>query len=163
MTEIKKCYYLSSASWRPRKAGGIIQSKYKGLKNGGSYGINPIPKAGKDISYPSSAVRQENRGGFLLLLPFCSIQALNRWEDVHPPWREQSALGCALIQMLISSRIIPINTPRNDSIGVGEDSESPTDCKEIQPVHPKDHSWVFIGRTDVEGETPILWPPDAKS
>ena len=37
------------------------------------------------------------------------------------------------------------------------------DCKEIQPVHPKgDQSWVFIGRADVEAETPILWPPDAK-
>ena len=42
--------------------------------------------------------------------------------------------------------------------------ESPLDCKEIQPVHPKgDHSWVSIGRTDVEAETPILWPPDAKN
>ena len=42
--------------------------------------------------------------------------------------------------------------------------ESPLDCKEIQPVHFKgDQSWVFIGRTDVEAETPILWPPDAKS
>ena len=38
--------------------------------------------------------------------------------------------------------------------------ESPLDCKEIQPVHPKgDQSWVFTGRTDVEAETPILWPP----
>ena len=42
--------------------------------------------------------------------------------------------------------------------------ESPLDCKEIQPIHPKgDQSWVFIGRTDVEAETPILWPPDVKS
>ena len=42
--------------------------------------------------------------------------------------------------------------------------KSPLDCKEIQPVHPKrDQSWVFIGRTDAEAETPILWPPDAKS
>ena len=42
--------------------------------------------------------------------------------------------------------------------------ESPLDCKEIQPVHPKgDQSWVFLGRTDVDDETPILWPPDAKS
>ena len=42
--------------------------------------------------------------------------------------------------------------------------ESPLDCKEIQPVHPKgDQSWVFTGRTDVEAETPILWPPEAKS
>ena len=42
--------------------------------------------------------------------------------------------------------------------------ESPLDSKEIQPVHPKgNQSWVFIGRTDVETETPILRPPDAKS
>ena len=42
--------------------------------------------------------------------------------------------------------------------------ESALDCKEIQPVHPKgDQSWVFIGRTHVEAETPILWPSDAKS
>ena len=42
--------------------------------------------------------------------------------------------------------------------------ESPLDCKEIQPVHPKgDQSRVFIGRTDAEAETPILWPPDAKN
>ena len=41
---------------------------------------------------------------------------------------------------------------------------SPLDCKEIQPVHSKgDQSWVFFGRTDAEAETPILWPPDAKS
>ena len=48
--------------------------------------------------------------------------------------------------------------------GVGEDSESPLDCKEIQLVHPKgDQSWVFIGRSDDEAETPIIWPPDAKN
>ena len=42
--------------------------------------------------------------------------------------------------------------------------ETTLDCKEIQPVHSKgDQSWVFIGRTDVEAETPILWPPDEKS
>ena len=48
--------------------------------------------------------------------------------------------------------------------GVGEDSENPLDYKEIPPVHPKgDQSWVFIGRTDIEAETPIIWPPHAKS
>ena len=42
--------------------------------------------------------------------------------------------------------------------------ESPLDCKEIQPVHPKGNpSWIFIGRTDAKAETPILWPPDAKN
>ena len=42
--------------------------------------------------------------------------------------------------------------------------DSPLYCKEIQPVHPRgDQSWVFIGRADAEAETPVLWPPDAKS
>ena len=42
--------------------------------------------------------------------------------------------------------------------------ESPLDCMEIQPVHPKgDQTWIFIGRTDAKAETPILWPPDAKN
>ena len=42
--------------------------------------------------------------------------------------------------------------------------ESSLDCKEIQPVHPKGNQfWIFVGRTDAEAETPILWPPDAKS
>ena len=50
------------------------------------------------------------------------------------------------------------------TVGLEKTLESPLDCKEIQPVHPKrDQSWVFIGRTDVEVETPILWPPGAKS
>ena len=42
--------------------------------------------------------------------------------------------------------------------------ESPLDCKEMQPVHPKENqSWMFIGRTDAEAETPILWPPNGKN
>ena len=50
------------------------------------------------------------------------------------------------------------------TMGLEKALESPLDCKEIQPVHPKgDQSWVFIGRTDVEAETPILWPPHVKS
>ena len=48
--------------------------------------------------------------------------------------------------------------------GVEKTLESPLNCKEIQPVHPKgDQSWVFIGRTDAEAETPVLWPPDVES
>ena len=50
------------------------------------------------------------------------------------------------------------------TVVLGKTLESPLDCKEIQPVYPEgDQSWVFIGRTDAEAETPILWPPDAKS
>ena len=50
------------------------------------------------------------------------------------------------------------------TVVLGKTLESPLDCKEILPVHPKgDQSWVFIGRTDVEAETSILLPPDAKS
>ena len=48
--------------------------------------------------------------------------------------------------------------------GVGEDLESPSDCKEIQPVHPKgNQSWIFIGWIDAEAGTPKLWPPDVKN
>ena len=51
-----------------------------------------------------------------------------------------------------------------DTLVLEKTLESPLDCKEIQPVHPNgDQSWVFIGRTDVEAETPILWPRDVKS
>ena len=50
------------------------------------------------------------------------------------------------------------------TVVLGKTLDSPLDCREIKPVHPKgDHSWVFIGRTDVEAETPILWLPDVKS
>ena len=55
---------------------------------------------------------------------------------------------------------------RIDAFGVVLEKtlENPLDCKEIQPVHPKGYqSWVFIGGTDVEAKTPILWPPDVKS
>ena len=48
--------------------------------------------------------------------------------------------------------------------GVEKTLESPLDCKDVQPAHPKgDQSWVFNERTDVEAEAPILWPPDVKS
>ena len=50
------------------------------------------------------------------------------------------------------------------TVVLGKTLESPLDCKESQPVHPKgDQSWLFIGRTDAKAETPKLWPPDAKS
>ena len=58
-------------------------------------------------------------------------------------------------------------TPKNWcfwTVVLEETLESPFDCQEIQPVHPKgNQSWIFIGRIDVEAETPILWPSDAKS
>ena len=52
---------------------------------------------------------------------------------------------------------------RFDAFELEKTVESPLDCKEIHPVHPKgDQSWVFTGSTDVEAETPILWPPAMK-
>ena len=52
----------------------------------------------------------------------------------------------------------------NTGNGLEKAIETPLDCKEIQPVHSEgNQSWVFIRRTDVEAETPILWPPDAKN
>ena len=63
-----------------------------------------------------------------------------------------------LSRKLSAKELMPFNC------GVGEDSESPLDCKEIQPVHSKgDQSRVFIGRTDAKAETPVLWQPHEKS
>ena len=51
-----------------------------------------------------------------------------------------------------------------DELMLEKTLESPLGCKKFQPVHPKgNQSWVFIGRTDVEAETPILWPSDEKN
>ena len=63
-----------------------------------------------------------------------------------------------LSRKLSAKELMPFNC------GVGEDSESPLDCKEIQPVHSKgDQSRVFTGRTDAKAETPVLWQPHEKS
>ena len=59
--------------------------------------------------------------------------------------------------------IVKVNIKFGVILGLDKTLESPLDCKEIQPVHSKDQSWVFIGGTDVEAETPILWPLDAES
>ena len=69
--------------------------------------------------------------------------------------------GGQSIGVSASTSVRPMNT---QNCGVGEDSEGPLDCREIHPVHPEgDQFWVFIGTTDAETETAILWPPDAKS
>ena len=77
------------------------------------------------------------------------VRLLRTAGELH--WgRSWSPLGWALVDLL---NCVLEKTP-----------ESPLDCKELQPVHPKgDQSWVFIGRTDAEAEALILWPPHAKS
>ena len=66
--------------------------------------------------------------------------------------------------MMLLRLLSHIYFPEFDVLVLEKTLESPLDCKKIQPVNPKgDQSWVFIGRTDVEDETPILWPPDVKS
>ena len=67
-------------------------------------------------------------------------------------------------KMTFENPLCPVSWLATETVVLEKTLESPLDCKEIQPVHPKgDQSWVFIGRTDVEAETPILWLPDAKS
>ena len=74
----------------------------------------------------------------------------------------QNEAGQRLIELCQENTLVIAST-RNHTTQE-KTLESPLDCKEIQPVHPKgDQSWVFIGRTDVEAETPIFWPPDVKS
>ena len=99
------------------------------------------------------------------------------WIQIHQCRSMASCLllSCLWVGMLFSfksdwNKSIMFNETRNVKIRcfwtvvLEKTFESPLDCKEIQPVHPKgDQSWVFIGRTVVEAGTPILWPTDAKS
>ena len=78
-------------------------------------------------------------------------------------WKTSSYLIGKLIMYGCESWIVK-KAEHQRTVVLEKTIESPLDCREIQPVHPKgDQSWVFIGRTDVETETPILWPPHAKS
>ena len=78
---------------------------------------------------------------------------------------ENSVLGSVLVFLFTWPRNYSW-VPKNwcfSTVVLEKTPESPLDCKEIQPVHPKgNQSWIFIGRTDAEVETPILWPPDVK-
>ena len=96
-------------------------------------------------------------------------------EEIHFLLLKPSRLFCydshsKAIQLLPSFQILYLDMsmpPKNWwfwIVVLEKTLESPLDCKEIKPVHPKgNQSWIFIGRTDAEAEAPILWPPDAKS
>ena len=69
-----------------------------------------------------------------------------------------------MLEMDSKESWVPKNWTTNWTVVLEKTVESPLDCKEIQPVHPKgNQSWIFVGRTDAEAETPILGPPDAKN
>ena len=94
------------------------------------------------------AVHQPGPG---LCFPFSEL-----WGSWHIRWK----LWC----LHFSSAIQVHHAKCLQTVVLEKTLESPLDCKEIQPVNPKgNQSWIFIERTDVEAETPILWPPDAKN
>ena len=102
----------------------------------------------------------------LLLLPsiFPSIRVFSSESALRIRWPKFWSFSFSLSPPNEYSGLVSFRTDWFDLLAVPGTLESPLDCKEIQPVHPKgDQSWVFIGRTDVEAETPKLWPPDAKS
>ena len=111
--EAKKSHDWPSAGWRPRKAGGIIQPEFEGLRTRGANGVNPsLRSGGDDMRCPGSINEAEKGGEFLLPLPFVLFQALSRMAkathvgEVH--------LLSPSIQILVSSRNILIDTPRNN-------------------------------------------------
>ena len=72
--------------------------------------------------------------------------------------------GCSLEGLMLKLKLQCFGHLMRRADSLEKTLESPLVCKETQPIHPKgDQSWVFIGRTDVKAETPMLWPPDEKS
>ena len=88
-------------------------------------------------------------------MPFAATWMNTR--DYHTKW-SQTKTNIIWYHLHVESK------KKNDTNELIYKMVIPSDCREIQPVHPKgNQSWMFIGGTDVEAETPILWPPDAKS
>ena len=87
------------------------------------------------------------------------------FSQIFPPSPlPQSPKDCSIHQCLFCCLVYRVIVTIFLTVVLEKTYESPLDCKEIQPVNPKgDQSWEFIGRTDVEAETPIFWPPDEKT
>ena len=78
--------------------------------------------------------------------------------------RKEISPGCSLEGLMLKQKLQYFGHLMRRANSPEKTLESPLDCKEIQPAHPKgDQSWMFIGRTDVEAETPVFWPPHVKS
>ena len=89
-----------------------------------------------------------------------NLDSIFKSRDITLPAKVCLMYGCesGLWRKLSAEELMLLNC------GVEKTLESPLDCKEIQPVHPKgDQSWIFIGRTYAEADTPILWPLDVKN
>ena len=108
------------------------------------------------------------------LTHYCSHETNSTWKSVclWPKEKVEGLVAFLFVTVhLVKAMVFPVVMYGCESWAIKKAEhrridafESPLDCKEIQQVHPKGaQSWVFIGRTDVEAETPILWPPDANS
>ena len=112
----------------------------------------------------------------MLISPMKLKDACSLEEKLWPTWQRIKSRDITLSTKvhLVKAIVFPvvvngceswtIKKAEHQTVVLEETLESPLDCEEIQPVHPKgNHSWIYIGRTDVEAETPILWPPDVKN
>ena len=102
-----------------------------------------------------------------MILKLCSLPPLMRHGDRKPSKLQslkEMLWFCYIVKMMDYKESWVLKNWCFWTVVLEKTLESPLDCKKIQPVHPKgDQSWVLIGRTDVETETPIFWPPDVKS
>ena len=122
----------------------------------------------KDLNYKIVPVKVGSRAVVFLHLHLGCPQS--KTIELLPVGKDPSSRGCGFSSShvwtweLNCEESWALKNWRFWTVVLEKTLESPLDCKEIQPVLPKgDQSWVFFGRTDVEAETPILWPPHAKS
>ena len=93
-----------------------------------------------------------------------NLDSIFKSRDITLPTKVRLVKAIVFPVVMYGCESWTIKKAEHQRIDAFEPLESPLDCKEIQPVHPRgDQSWVFIRRTDSEAETPMLWPPDMKS
>ena len=144
----------------------MVQFWSKGPRVSEAYWGDPSPRAGDDQHLSSTG--RSKKGKFFLLLHFCFIQALNRLDYFANKGPSSQSYGFSSSQVWMWELDCKESWASKNwcfwTVVLEKTLESPLDWKKVQSVHPKGNkSWIYIGRTDTEAETPILWPPDVKN
>ena len=93
-----------------------------------------------------------------------NLDSISKSRDITLPTKVHLVEATVFPVVMYGCESWTVRKAESQTVVLEKTVESPLDCKEIQPVHSKgDQSWVFFGKNDAKAETPVLWPPHAKS